>query len=220
MVIEDDEVPEAVKNYVTEYTKCETIKTKQSTNKAKCLKQIPKNENILNDFGNEKMDYRSNIINDASSYNNQNCIENNKNISNNISQISDNDINEQDLHGIIEKRHKYINNPQISYLNVNSLRNKIHNIRNLTTQLLPSILALSETKLDNSFPDSQFFIQGYQNPTDFRKDRTRDGGGLITFVKNGILCRRISKMEPPDLEVICIEVDFGKRKWAIISVYR
>ena len=81
-------------------------------------------------------------------------------------------------------------------------------------------MAISETKIDNSFPDSQFFIEGYQNPKDFRKDRTKDGGGLITFVKNGVPCRRISKMEPPDLEVMCIEIDFGKRKWAVISVYR
>ena len=27
-------------------------------------------------------------------------------------------------------------------------------------------------------------------------------------------------MEPPDLEIMCIEIDFGKKKWAIISVYR
>ena len=138
----------------------------------------------------------------------------------NICNVPENDDCDQSLQGIFEMRQKYINNPQISYLNVNSLRNKIHDIRNLTFQLFPTVLALSETKIDSSFPDSQFFIENYQNPKDYRKDRTKDGGGLVTFIKNGIPCRRISKMEPPDLEIMCIEIDFGRRKWAIISVYR
>ena len=137
-----------------------------------------------------------------------------------IENESETEETQQSLLGIAKKRLEKINNPQISYLNVNSLRNKIHDIRDLTSQLLPTILAMSETKIDKSFPDSQFFIEGYQNPKDFRKDRTKDGGGLITFIKNGIPNRRISKMEPLDLEIMCIEVDFGKRKWAIISVYR
>ena len=147
-------------------------------------------------------------------------VNNSKNISENLSNFSDEDDYEESLHGIAKMRQKYIDNPQISYLNVNSLRNKIHDIRNLTSQISPTILAISETKIDNSFPDSQFFIENYQNPNEYRKDRTKDGGGLITFIKNGIPCRRISKMEPPDLEIMCIEIDFGRRKWAIISVYR
>ena len=138
------------------------------------------------------------------------------NLSNNDKNISEDLKMNKSLHEIAKMRKKEIDNPQISYLNVNSLRNKIHVIRDLTSKLLLTVLAISETKIDNSFPDSQFFIEGYQNPKDFRKDRTNEGGGLITFVLNGVPCRRIYKMEPPDLEVMCIEIDFEKRKWAVI----
>ena len=36
---------------------------------------------------------------------------------------------------------------------------------------------ISETKLDNSFPDGQFWIEGYDAP--FRFDRNKYGGGII-----------------------------------------
>ena len=81
------------------------------------------------------------------------------------------------MQGIAKIRQKYIKYPQIRYLNVNSLRNKIHDIRNLVSQISPTILSISETKIDNIFPDSQFFIDNYQNPKDYRKDRTKEGGG-------------------------------------------
>ena len=165
--------------------------------------------------------YLGNKLKNDASLQNFSIINNSKNNSdNNYSLSSNENEHEHTLHGIAQKRQENINNPQISYLNVNSLRGKIHDIRNLTSQLLPTVLALSETKIDTSFPDSQFYIENYQNPKDYRKDRTKDGGGLMTFIRNGIPSRRLSKMEPPDLEIMCLEIDFGRRKWAIISVYR
>ena len=176
------------------------------------------NSEIIQDIGLQNINLEKELSNNALTQNNDNLnsIENNEN----IFEISENIGNELCLQEITKMRKNDINKPQISYLNVNSLRNKIHAIRDLTSKLIPTVLAISETKIDNSFPDSQFLIDGYQNPNNFRKDRTNNGGGLITFIKKGVPCRRISKMEPPDLEVICIDIDFGKKKWALISVYR
>ena len=39
------------------------------------------------------------------------------------------------------------------------------------------ILILTETKLDESFPTTQFLIEGYSKS--FRLDRNRNGGGLL-----------------------------------------
>ena len=41
------------------------------------------------------------------------------------------------------------------------------------------ILAISETKLDKTYPDSQFAIQGFRM---CRSDRNIYGGGLMIFV--------------------------------------
>ena len=47
------------------------------------------------------------------------------------------------------------------------------------------ILTISETKLDNSFPDGQFFIDGYSKPC--RIDRNCHGGDLILYVTAELL---------------------------------
>ena len=49
---------------------------------------------------------------------------------------------------------------------------------------------LSETKLDSSFPHAQFSIEGYSKP--YRLDRDRNGGGLILFIRKGLLSKLLS----------------------------
>lgn len=124
------------------------------------------------------------------------------------------------LEEAITLRNKNIKNPTINYLNINSLRYKIHDLRYIISKLEPTILAVSETKLDYSFPDVQFVVDEYQNPGEYRKDRTKNGGGLIVFVRKGIPCERRPKFEPDGLEIVCMEISIGKRKWLVTSLYR
>ena len=44
------------------------------------------------------------------------------------------------------------------------------------------IFMISETKVDDSFPDGQVFIDGFGAP--FRLDRNRNGGGIMRFFRN------------------------------------
>ena len=55
-------------------------------------------------------------------------------------------------------------------------------------------LIFFETKLDDSFPDSQFKINGYQFPF-LRKDRDNKGGGKIVFLKQGLIINRLKQLE-------------------------
>ena len=48
----------------------------------------------------------------------------------------------------------------IGQLNINSLRNKFYDLAELMKGKL-DILVITETKLDNTFPEKQFFIPGY-----------------------------------------------------------
>ena len=43
------------------------------------------------------------------------------------------------------------------------------------------ILMMSKSKLDDTFPTSQFVIDSFAEP--FRVDRTRNGGGILLYVK-------------------------------------
>ena len=55
-------------------------------------------------------------------------------------------------------------------------------------------LILSETKLDESFPTSQFNFESYEIRA--RRDRDKYGGGLIEFVPRSLICKRSSDCEP------------------------
>ena len=90
-----------------------------------------------------------------------------------------------------ENRLKYVNNPLIGYLNINSLRNKIVDLREIILELPLDYLVLSETKIDQSFPTVQFYIKGYVVRA--RRDRDKRGRGLIEFVKNGFISKMLKE---------------------------
>lgn len=65
----------------------------------------------------------------------------------------------------------------VAHLNINSLRNKFEALKEIVKGNV-DILMISETKLDESFPEGQFLIEGFTIP--FRLDRNKNGGALRT----------------------------------------
>ena len=53
------------------------------------------------------------------------------------------------------------------------------------------ILMITETKLDDSFPASQFLIQGFCTP--FRLDRNENGGGILLYIRSYIASTKLNK---------------------------
>ena len=125
-----------------------------------------------------------------------------------------------DLRYLRELRKEFANNPIIGYLNINSLRNKTVDLRQVLPESELDIITISETKLYDEFPNPQFNIEGYYNPAQLRRDRTIHGGGLVVYVKTGIPVKRVHALEPANLKVICFEIIIAKRKWLIYSFYR
>ena len=58
---------------------------------------------------------------------------------------------------------------------------------------------LSETKLDDTFPTSQFLMQGYS--THFRKDRTSKGGGILLYIREDVLLKSMIIMKVSSLKL-------------------
>ena len=114
---------------------------------------------------------------------------------------------------------EYQNNPIIGYLNVNSLRNKINDLRKIYRKTQIHVLCIDETKLDESFPDAQFHTKGYRYLA-FRKNCNKNGGRKIVYVKEGILAKRILEYQNINIETICIEITISKRKWCLTFAYR
>ena len=117
-----------------------------------------------------------------------------------------------------ENRLKNVNNPLIGYLNINSLRNKIVDLREIILGLSLDYLVLSETKIDESFPTAQFYIKGYEVRA--KRDRDKHGGSLIKFVKNGFISKRLKEYETKQSESICSELNIANRKWICLNIYR
>ncbi len=97
---------------------------------------------------------------------------------------------------------RYLN---IGHINVRSLRHKSHEVQELITSHSLSVLAISETWLDETDNDSLLNINGYHL---FRRDRSlRRGGGVCIYVRedlNASLDTRYSKN--PAIEIIWIKI--------------
>ena len=115
-------------------------------------------------------------------------------------------------------RLKHPRNPIIEYLNKNSLSNKIVDVRKIIGRLQLDYFVISETKLGSSFPSPDFHIGDYEirNP----RDRDKSGGGLIEFVKNRTITKRLNDRETNLGEPICTEITMSKKRWFCMSVYR
>ena len=65
------------------------------------------------------------------------------------------------------------------------------------------ILAINETKIDNLVPDNEIRISGYNI---IRKDRNRNGGGVLMYIHESITFLERSDLCPDSLEMICVEI--------------
>ena len=98
----------------------------------------------------------------------------------------------------------------IGYLNINHFDKKVINFREICHQPPTDIICVDETKVDSSYPDSQFHIDGYQFPP-FPKDRNKYGGGKIVYVTERFTAKSLANLEGNTSETICIEVMISKK---------
>ena len=115
----------------------------------------------------------------------------------------------------------------LAYLNINSIQNKFSSIPHLIDNNL-DISAIVETKLDSSFPESQFILPGMRKP--FRLDVTSRKDGLLTFANNDIRSKYVNNDIPSkylrsfhlpgDIQAIPLEINLKQRKLIVISIYR
>ena len=75
---------------------------------------------------------------------------------------------------------------------------------------------VSETKLDDRFPEGQFLIKGFHSP--FRFDRNRNGGGIMLYEREDIPANLLSH-DFPSAESFFIEINLYKKKWLVNCSY-
>ena len=103
-------------------------------------------------------------------------------------------------------------------MNINSVRNKVADLQIIIRNIPLDYLVLSKTKLDESFPNAQFKLDGYEIRV--IRDRDKHSGGLIVFVRRGINYKRISDFELSFSECIRSKLTISKSRWLGFSIYR
>ena len=105
------------------------------------------------------------------------------------SKLPSKSVNSVSVGSIRDVRKRNLKRIILGHLNINSVRNKFDL---LVDQIKGNvdIMVISETKLDESFPNGQFIIPGYALPC--RLDCNQFGGGIMVFVREDIPSRVLS----------------------------
>ena len=74
---------------------------------------------------------------------------------------------------------------------------------------------IMETKLDESFPIGQFFINGFSSP--FGLDRDKNGGAILLYIREDISSKLLAIENTT--EAFFASINLQKKKWLISSSY-
>ena len=92
------------------------------------------------------------------------------------------------------------------HLNINSIRNKFDFLVDKIKGIV-NMMMISETKLDNTFPNGQFLIDGFNEP--IRLNRIRNGGGILLSIRKDVSTKGLS-FETSPIEGFFIEINLYK----------
>ena len=107
-----------------------------------------------------------------------------------------------------------------SHYNVWSLmgEGRIDYLSRICKKFSIDVLAISESKLDNTIPSNLILIPGYHEP--IRRDRNRNGGGCVIYVANHLPFKQINDLQSEFFEHIWVDVFVSNKKYCINTMYR
>ena len=104
------------------------------------------------------------------------------------------------------------------FLKINSILYKFEDLKFFCINN-GDILLIDETKIDSSFTDAQFFIEGYNKP--LRLNLSGRSGGLLIFTKSDLPTRQLTELKiPMDMQIMIFEWNLRKEKLLVVSVYK
>ena len=83
-----------------------------------------------------------------------------------------------------------------------------------------NVICIAETKLDSSFPNSQFLISDFHKP--LRIDVSSRRVGLLVYIKSSSIASKIlTKFKlANNIQIMPFELNLRKEKWLFVSIYK
>ena len=101
----------------------------------------------------------------------------------------------------------------IGHININSIRKKFESLVKYVGNNI-DILMVSETKIDDTFPESQFLMEGFSTPC--RLDWTAKCGGILLCIRQDIPSKYIKKPTVnQSFEGFFVELNLRSKKWLL-----
>ena len=124
---------------------------------------------------------------------------------------------ENSLDSLRKSRLRNVNKVIIGNINTNSLPANFDQVKEVILKNA-DILVITQTKLDDTFPLGQFYVEGFIMP--YRLDRNCNGRGVIIYVREDIPSKILEKHKlPQDVEGVFVELNFRKIKWLLFETY-
>ena len=117
-----------------------------------------------------------------------------------VSEVSEEEADDREDFSFLRKeyRKEYI----IATYNINSLQRKFLEVKEWLSQQVFDMLTIQETKIDRTYPNSQFQAESYRL---CRNDRIKGRGGILVYVRDNIAAVRKRK-SGQSLECILLDV--------------
>ena len=103
----------------------------------------------------------------------------------------------------------------MAHLNINGLLSKLDFIKIMKSESKFEIFAISESKLDASIHDNDYFLYGYYF---YRLDRNRHGGGVLFYINEQLESHPLKHLSDSNYESLWIKVYLSKTKPIFLSV--
>ena len=79
-------------------------------------------------------------------------------------------------------------------------------------------LLITESKLDDSIPNSMLLINGFHEP--LRRDRNRNGGGCLIYISERLTYKQLDRLQSDKYEHIWADVKVNDKIYSINALYR
>lgn len=87
------------------------------------------------------------------------------------------------------------------HLSINSIQNKLEEFETLSNLLKAHVIVISETKIDESYPNTQFNLKGYLM---YRQERKKGGGGLMVYFSSLLPSKKLKLAKPQKLSELAL----------------